>query len=311
MERQLEPIPRVPAPSWQTVLEAYLRTLDSEATQKAYGREVTAAMNEFGSLGEVTAVGLTAHRDSFLKRMQAEAGEPLSPASVARHLAALRSFLKFARLTGQLGIPNEVIQLTLKSPRAEVIRPYQVLTERELGRLLAATRANLRDRMLFAVAAATGLREAETCNLQVGDLLEDDEGDLELHVRQGKGRKDRLVPLDRDTAALVRAYLQTRQIGIGEPRHAKAWLFLSRKGGKLSTGYVRKLAAKYADKARIKKRFSFHSLRHGAGLRWIRQGASVVAVQKIMGHRDLTTTQKYVDHLERKDLKKVVNPEAR
>ncbi|MBI5651827.1 MAG: tyrosine-type recombinase/integrase [Chloroflexi bacterium] len=161
-----------------------------------------------------------------------------SPTSVVRHLAAVRAFLRFARFTGQLHLTDEVIRFILKSPRAEVRNPYQVLSDEERPRLIAATKSNARDHILLLLVVATGVRASEVCALRVGDLI-------------------------------VAGYLH--QSGLND------------------------------------KTISPHSLRHGAAIAWLRSGASAVEVQKLLGHASLSTTQKYVDHLEVCDLKKVVN----
>lgn len=298
------------AERWQIILTAYLQTLDSDNTKRIYRKVVERALAQLGDLNAVTALDLTAYRDQWVSRLAENHPHPLAPSSVKQHLDALRSFLKFARVTGQLALTNEVIQFTLKSPRAEVIKPYQVLTEREFGRLISAARDNLRNRMIFTVANATGMRESELCNLKLSDLHIDEEGDLLLRVRRGKGNKDRIVPLDQQTAALVTAYLKTRALSIGNKKNGAEYLFVSRKGkgrGRLSTARLRQLIAYYLNKAHIQKDVSMHSLRHGAGLRWVRRTRDTNAVRKLMGHSSLKTTQKYLDHLDAHDLKTVVN----
>ena len=292
------------------VMETWLNTLDSPETHRVYRRVVESAMSELGELNTVNAVKLTQYRDQWNKRLDLDAPDRLSPASVSLHLAALRSFLRFARITGQLPLPDDVIRFSLKSPKATVIKPYQVFTAAERSRLLSAARKNLRDRVLLDLAIATGLRAAEICAIQIGDLSVDDEGDLLLRVRQGKGRKDRIVPLDVDTAAIVRAYLKGRQLELGSKRDQREYLFASRKGrghGRLSTARLRQLFDLYRTQAGIEKSLSPHSGRHTTAMNLLNSGADVVVVQKILGHANLATTQKYVDHLKLRDLKDAVN----
>lgn len=313
MASALEPVvgtSLTPVASDETVLTAFLQTLDSAATRRAYRREVAAALGLLGPLGMLTPTKLTAYREGITSRMEPGAQKPLSPSSVARHLAALRSFLRFARLTGQLPVSYDIIKFTLKSPKAEVVKPYQVLSDAELARLLGAARENLRDRMILTVAAATGLRCSELCNLRVSDLTQDGVGDLIVRVRQGKGNKDRLVPFDTETAALVQSYLVTRKLALGSRQDGREYLFVSRKGkghGRLSTARLRQLIALYMRKAGLSKAISMHSLRHGAAIHWLRNDASLVAVRKLLGHSSLSTTQKYLDHLEMDELKRAVN----
>lgn len=294
---------------WHIVLAAFLKTLDSPATKREYRRDVETAMLVFSNLHSLSAVTLTQYRDDCMTRLVDDATNQLSPASVVRHLAALRSFLRFARLTGQLHLTDEVIRFTLKSPKALVIKPYQVLSEEEKTRLIAAADGNHRDRVLLSTVIATGLRASELCTLRVGDLVIDEDSDLLIHVRQGKGRKDRIVPLARETAREVRSFLASRKLKLGRERDADEFLFPSRQGtGRMTTARLRQLVAEYLHKAGLNdKVISPHSLRHSAAISWLRSGASVVAVQKLLGHASLSTTQKYVDHLGLRDLKKVVN----
>jgi integrase/recombinase XerD len=294
---------------WREVLDAFLNTLDSPATQREYRRDVESAMGVVGDLDTLTAVALAQYRDRCVARLADNSSAHLSPTSVVRHLAAVRSFLRFARLTGQLHLSDEVIRFVLKSPKATVIKPYQVLAEAEKASLISAAEGCARDRVLLSVILATGLRAAEICALRVGDLVIDEEGDLLLHVRQGKGRKDRIVPLAREAAKQVRAFLAERRIKIGRERDTDEYLFPSRQGDKrMTTARLRQLVDGYLHKAGLNdKVISPHSLRHSAAISWLRSGASVVAVQKLLGHASLSTTQKYVDHLELCDLKEVVN----
>ncbi len=154
---------------WPHVLDAFLNTLDSAATKREYRRDVESAMAVLGDLEAFTAVALTEYRDRWVSRMNQSSRDHLSPSSVTRHLAAMRSFLRFARLTGQTNLPDEVIRFALKSPRVTVLKPYQVLSEEEKTRLVAAAEASPRDRVLLSFVLATGLRASEVCALQVRD----------------------------------------------------------------------------------------------------------------------------------------------
>ena len=294
---------------WRMVLDAFLNTLDSTATKREYRRDVESAMAILGEPHALTAVALTQYRDRCMAKLDDHSDEHLSPTSVVRHLAAVRSFLRFARLTGQLRLSDEVIRFVLKSPKSIVIKPYQVLSDEEKVRLISAADGCARDQVLLSVILATGLRASEICGLRVGDLVIDEEGDLLLHVRQGKGRKDRIVPLARETAKQVRAFLAQRKIKVGRERNADEYLFPSRQGERrMTTARLRQVVDSYVHKADLNdKVISPHSLRHSAAITWLRSGASVVAVQKLLGHASLTTTQKYVDHLGLRDLKQVVN----
>jgi site-specific recombinase XerD len=299
VEYNPKPIERA---TWRDLLTAYLATKDSARTRDTYRAAIEAVMNTWSDLDSLTPTRLTAHREPMVRRLDVGT---LSPASVSLQLAALRGFLEFAHRTGQLAINTEVIRFTLKSPKATVITPYNILSDDETARLLASAAG--RDRAMLALLDGAGLRIAELCAVKLGDLATDDEGDLLLHVKRGKGRKDRLVPLRPSAAREVSAWLAQRNLSIGDKAHADEWLFPSRKqGGKLTTVQARRIMAKIASAAHIAKRISPHSLRHTYAMRLLRKGAQLGHVQKLLGHANLSTTQRYTDHLELSELKATV-----
>ena len=153
------------------------------------------------------------------------------------------------------------------------------------------------------------MRAAEVVGLDVSDVHDGIDGTL-LHVRQGKGRKDRLVPVQSDVAQVVRAYLVAsgRHLLSGGP------LFRAhdrghgrRERARLSTRAVGHLVARSCAAAGVAaKTISPHSLRHTFALRALRQGGNVVAVSKLLGHASIQTTQRYVDHLATAELRAAV-----
>lgn len=160
------------------------------------------------SLAEATLAGLAEWRARITS-----AG--LAPGSQSQALAALRNFLRWARTLGLHRLTDDVIRETLGAPRATVRRPYNVLSEPEVVRLLEAART-ARDRALLAVLLGAGLRAAELVNLDVADIHEDADGEAALTVRAGKGRRDRVVPIRSEVARLVRAYLAASGRTLGQ-----------------------------------------------------------------------------------------------
>lgn len=292
---------------WPAVVAAYLAAgVDSDHTRRAYGRHLRAAFTTLGvaTVADLTGADLAAYRAHVTSA-------DLSPASQSQSLAALRSFLRWSRPLGAHALPDEVVAVALRTPRATVQRPYQVLSEPEIAAVIGAA-ATARDRALLAVLLGAGLRAAEVVGLDVGDVREDGAGDALLHVRQGKGRKDRTVPIGRDVAALVRASLAAtgRRLGDAGPlfrAHDRA--ATTRERGRLTARSVGYLVARACAAAGIEaKRISPHSLRHTYALRALRHGGNVVAVAKLLGHANVTTTQRYVDHLALAELRAAVPP---
>ncbi len=302
--------------SWPVVLDAYLATaVDSDHTRRAYRRHVTAALDWCGvaTLAELTGAGLAAYRAHVTSLSAA-------PASQAQALAALRSFLTWSRTMGAHALPGDVVQVALRTPRATVLRPYSVLSDAEITRVLGAA-GNPRDRALLAVLLGAGLRAAEVCGLDVRDVQEDGDGGTVLLVRQGKGRKDRAVPVQPDVARLVRAYLAAagRRLGDEGPlfrAHDRAAHRRAdhrrerdhqRADRRLSTRAVGYLVQRATAAAGVEaKAISPHSLRHSFALRALRHGGNVVAVSKLLGHASISTTQRYVNHLALAELRAAV-----
>ena len=293
-----------PGVPWPAALDSFLNVLNSPQTRRAYRAAIVEAMAALAadSLANITPPMLTQYRAGLVARLDARGARRLSPSSVALKLAALRAFLKFCRLTGLTRLTAEVIAYTLESPAAKVVKPYDVLTPAEQARVLAAQKGKPRDRALVALALGAGLRAAELTAAKVGDILSDDDGGEWIRVVQGKGRNDRLVPLSPDVAALLRRHTAGRK--------RDDCLFLSRQGesGQMTTARVWQIITSAVRAAGITKRLSPHSLRHTYALGRLRAGASPVAVQKLLGHASLSTTQKYVDHLDLADLRQWAAP---
>jgi integrase/recombinase XerD len=306
VQGELEPVRSAPLQAttpWRVVLEAYLAGRDSEHTRRAYRRHIELALEAIGvaTLTELNGILLGEWRAHI-------AGSKLAAGSQAQHLAALRSFLKWSRTFGAHALPQDVIAEALRAPRATVLKPYVTISEPEAGRLLAAC-TNPRDKALIALLLGAGLRAAELVGLDVGDVHEDAEGETVLHVRAGKGRKDRIVPVRAEVAGIVRHDL----VATGRTLSSEGPLLLSedpakrRADRRLSTRAVGYLIDRLCERAGIDaKKISPHSVRHTFAIRALRAGASPVAAQKLLGHSSLSTTSRYLDHLELGELRQAV-----
>jgi site-specific recombinase XerD len=294
--------PLVPASTWREVLETYsdVKLTASPNTRRAYRRAIVACFEALGvdTLAELSGRELAAYRARLVSDGRA-------PGSQAVDLAAVRSFLKWARRFGACNLPADVIGEALESEHVTVVRPFQILTDPELGAVLAAAKT-ARDRALLAVMAGCGLRVSEAVGLDVGDVRENGDGAGVLHVRHGKGGKDRLVPVGSDVLELIKVALAEtgRMLGESGP------LFRAHDRGatrrvrsrltSCSAGVVVREAVRAAGV--VGKAISPHSLRHGFAVRCLRAGASVVAVSTILGHADVSTTGRYLKHLELAEL---------
>jgi integrase/recombinase XerC len=217
----------------------------------------------------------------------AQSARGLKTSSVGRKLAALRSFFRFLNREGLLdGNPARPIP----SPGKPKTLPA-VLTVDEATRLLETPggplRSPLRDRALLEVLYSSGLRVSELTGLNREDL---DLSERSVRVR-GKGRKERIVPVGRKAIEAVQAYLsRERRGGIA----GAAALFLNvRDGGRLTSRSVHRLLEARAQRQGWRKRISPHALRHSFATHLLGSGADLRAIQEMLGHHSLSTTQRY------------------
>ena len=224
---------------------------------------------------------------------------PCSASTVHRKAACLRSFYKHLRRDELIGDDPTAV---LTAPRRAKKLP-QVLNYAEVQKLLASPRGDeptaLRDRALLEVMYACGLRASETIGHELADI------DLRqgfLRAR-GKGSKERLVPLGRKAIAAISVYLRSaRPKLIGEGHEAK--LFVNFRGGPLSRQGLYKIVQCHARAAGLDGKLSPHTLRHSFATHLLAGGCDLRAVQEMLGHADISTTQMYT-HLSGEQLKQV------
>jgi integrase/recombinase XerD len=227
----------------------------------------------------------------------------LGPRSQARHLFAARGFYRFAVREGLAAHdPTE----NLRPPRAFRALP-RYLTPAQVDALLAApdvaTAVGLRDRAVLEVMYATGLRAAELTGLLTAGV------DLELGLVRvlGKGRKERLVPLGRQARRWVKRYLAEVREDLARARvqdRPSPVLFLSLRGGRLSAAGLWGLVRRHAVAAGIQKVLTPHVLRHSFASHLLERGADLRALQAMLGHADISTTQIYT-HVTRERLRQL------
>jgi integrase/recombinase XerD len=231
------------------------------------------------------------------------------PSTRARKTAALRSFYREGLLNG---VVTADPTRTLAGPRLEARLP-QTLTVTQVERLLAGPKGDplgLRDRALLETLYGAGLRASEALGLRMQDI------DLDVgFVRTvGKGQKERVVPLGRKAIEAVRAYNERGRRLLGGAGTIKApELFLNNRGRRLSRQGLHLIVKRYAREAGLPNDVSPHTLRHSFATHLLEGGADLRAVQEMLGHADLSTTQIYT-HVSAAHLQKVyqdAHPRAR
>jgi integrase/recombinase XerD len=227
----------------------------------------------------------------------------LESRTVARHLVTVRNLFRFA-------LQQELIQADptahLESPKIRRSLPGCLRVD-EVDRVLAQPDANtllgLRDLAMLEVFYSSGLRVSELTGLRVADL------DMKAGCLRcvGKGNKERIVPIGRRALSTVEQYLQKARPELaGKARQGAAapFLFMNRRGGKLSRVGVWKILSTYGRRAGLRVPLAPHMLRHSFATHLLERGADLRSVQLMLGHADISTTQVYT-HVVEERLKQV------
>lgn len=284
------------------LLDLFLDFLKTERglslnTLEAYARDLRDYLNalEAGGLQEVDAI----RSQDVEAHLMALHARGLAQRSMARHLAAIRGFHLFLLRERYAKVdPTENVE----TPRVHRKLPV-FLTLEEVDQLLAvpdpATPAGQRDRAILEVLYASGLRVSELCALTTQDVNLRD-GFL---IARGKGNKERVVPLGDLAVDALSAW-----IGGGRSQQAKAEastaIFLGPRGTPLTRQAIWKIIRKCALSAGICKPLSPHKLRHSFATHLLERGADLRAVQSMLGHADISTTQIYT-HVDRSQVRRV------
>jgi integrase/recombinase XerD len=265
----------------------------SPHTLESYGRDL-AALAAFAAASAAQPESLDRHGVEAFVRQQMTRG--LSPRSVARSVAAIRGFYRFLVLERRLEhSPADDLQ----PPRAWPALPT-FLSIDDVDALLAQpdveTPLGLRDRALIELLYATGMRVSELVGVRAADLH------LDEHYLTciGKGNKERLIPIGEQAADWVARYqagarpaLVRRAKGRATPK-----LFVNARGGSLSRVGFWKILKRYGKRASLPRTLSPHVLRHSFATHLLERGADLRAIQMMLGHADLSTTQIYTHVLE-------------
>jgi integrase/recombinase XerD len=278
------------------LVDAYLTHLQVERrladhTLESYSRDLR-RLSAFAAASGASLLALDRHAlERFVAGMM---NDGLSPRSVARTVAAVRGFYRFIVLAQHIDAnPAD----DLRAPRAWPALP-KFLSVEEVETLIrqpdVSTPRGLRDRALIEVLYATGMRVSELIHLHASDL------NLEAGYLSctGKGNKQRIVPIGTEATHWVSKYIREGRPALIGPR-ASSWLFVNaRQGGSLSRVGFWKILKTYGRKAGLSRALSPHVLRHSFATHLLEHGADLRAIQMMLGHADLSTTQIYTHVLE-------------
>lgn len=274
-------------------MEAYLGFLQLERglsphSVAAYARDLAQAADFLGRKRGCKGWATVASND-LSAWVQSMSAEELSPASLARKLSAIRGLYRYLMREQQCTAdPTEL----LSSPR--LVRPLPgALTEGEITRLLEAPHSGdahgLRDKAMLELFYASGLRISELASMTIQQI------DLEHGLVRvfGKGSKERVVPMGEKAAKAIAAYLEAGRPHFVKASRTRSHLFLSERGGPLSRVRLWMLVRHYARLAGIKRAVKPHLLRHSFATHLLSGGADLRAIQEMLGHANISTTEIY------------------
>lgn len=222
-----------------------------------------------------------------------------SPTTMARRLSAIRGFFRF--LETERRVPENPTAF-IEAPKLWRTLP-ETLRVDEVQRMLAAVqpeRMALRDRAIFELLYGTGLRVSELIGLDLANLHLDS-GFLRCY---GKGRKERIAPVGKKAREAVQTYLEKERPRLVGQGSNEASVFVNHGGGRLTRQRIFQLIRRYTRLASIRKEIGPHALRHSFATHLLERGADLRIVQEILGHADISTTQRYT-HVDRARLKAV------
>jgi integrase/recombinase XerD len=284
MRRRLEP---------QRLLTAFLEELEAkryygsrEQARHALPRLLAYLKSRGVGVKAVTEADLMAYARQ-LTRQKTRRGTLLSRATQAVHITAIRRFFAFLEHRGEI-LQNPAVHLPY--PREQRI-PRTVLSEAQAERLIetppATTRSGRRDRAILELLYGTGIRIGECARIDGADL---DLAEGRLLVRDGKGRKDRVVPITGRAHAALAVYLkEVRPTFVHDPKEPA--LFLSHFGTRLKAGSLYVQLKGHAKAAELN--ISPHGLRHACATHLLQHGADIRHIQELLGHSQLQTTALY------------------
>ena len=283
---------------WQRAIQGFKSYLQLERslsgnTVEAYVRDIEQLRSYIESTsGEESPIGIqTVQLREFVQQI-AEIG--MSPASQSRMVSGIRSFYKYLLLEDKIDVnPSEL----LETPRIGRKLP-DTLSNDEVVRMIdtidLSTAEGERNRAILETLYGSGLRVSELLNLKISNIYFND-GIMRI---LGKGSKERLVPLGGIASKRISTYIKEVRIHVKVKKGAEDFVFLNNRGNYLSRVMIFNIVKKAAVDAGIKKSISPHTLRHSFATELIQRGADLRAVQDMLGHESIATTEIYT-HLDR------------
>lgn len=287
----------------EAFLKEYLSVLKLERnlsgnTISSYKNDISSLLQflESNNVNDPSEIS-TSHLTSFFKTLNAIG---LTSNTTARYFSSIKNFFKYLHKMNYI-IENPVDRLS--SPKLSKNLPV-VLSVEEIDSILSqpddSSKLGLRDKALLELMYACGTRVSEVLNLKISDLFFSEEV---IRVF-GKGSKERIVPIGSSAIHWVEEYLLKSRPFLEKKLKSANILFLNIRGAKLSRMGIWKIIEKYSKEAAIRKKVHPHTFRHSFATHLLEGGADLRAVQEMLGHSDISTTQIYT-HIDRDYIKQV------
>lgn len=286
-----------------SAIDGFLRYLkiernSSELTLKSYNEDFGSLLDYFkdrvGDIPEPGQVHIAQLRGYVAYLHECD----YARTTIARRMASLRSFFRYCQ---REGLTTSNPAKVLRTPRVGRKLPH-FLTAEQITRLLESPPANqvegLRDRAILETLYSAGLRVAELVGLNVGDW----DQDANIVRVFGKGKKERIAPIGRHAAKALYRWIDVRKKAPDAGSADRDAMFLNRFGTRLTTRSVGRMLEKYLTLTGLDKLTTPHTLRHSFATHLLDGGADLRAVQELLGHKSLTTTQIYT-HVSTKRLR--------
>ncbi len=293
----------MPQPSIDTIKKRYDTYLRIEKglslnTAASYCRDVEHLLRFAGDNGK-SASYITRHDLELFLGTLHDLG--ISPRSQARIISGIKSFYKFLKMEGVI---DDNPTLLLPAPHIGRHLP-EVLTLSEIDSMIACIDLSKpqgqRNRAIIEVLYGCGLRVSELVELQLSQIFEQEEYITVI----GKGDKQRLVPISQEALEQINLYLENTRNNQVAQRGCEDILFLNRRGGRLTRVMIFYIVKELCQLAGIRKTVSPHTLRHSFATHLLEGGANLRAIQQMLGHESIATTEIYV-HIDRTTLRQEI-----
>ena len=291
--------------TWENLLNDYLIYLKierglSENSIKSYSYDIKNLLRYINKYNN--KLSLKQCDKKFMQEFIYEISKNINSRSQSRLLSSLKSFFNYLVFEGYNNIsPMELIE----SPKIVTKLP-DVLSIEEIKLLIKNSELNknhgIRNSAILETLYGSGLRVSELINLKLSDIHYDDK----LLLIQGKGNKQRLVPLGSISESKVSNYVNNYRILKKVKKNSNDIVFLNRNGKKLTRAMIFNIVKEAQNKSNIKKTVSPHTFRHSFATHLLENGADLRSIQIMMGHENITTTEVYT-HLDTKHLSKTLN----